>query len=99
MKETTEKQIKAILEGVVLTYSLGDKMHTRIQDDHDGTFEGSICAFIGPDGDMWIGMDKQMAIRFRNWTGGGRSLRTHNALRILAEAIRLDNLEDPQIKE
>jgi hypothetical protein len=35
-------------------------------------------------------------LRFRNAFGGGISLRTHNALRMLAEAVRLDNEEHPQ---
>lgn len=74
------------------------KSYTRIQDDHDGTFEGSVFIMFGPDGDAYIGSDTSKLIRFRNYFGGGVSLRTYNALVILAEAIRLDNEACPQIK-
>ena len=98
MKTTTGRQLRNILEGVVAVPEIRtDQSYRRGQDDHDGTFEGQLILTKGPDGDMYIGMDQPMAIRFRNYFGGGASLRTHNALRILAEAIRLDNLEHPQV--
>ncbi len=35
-------------------------------------------------------------VRFRTYHGGGRSERVHNALKILALAIVLDNQDDPR---
>lgn len=41
--------------------------------------------------------ERRFSMRFRMpMTGGGQSPRVRNALLILAEAIRLDNLEHPQ---
>lgn len=71
--------------------------HVRIQDDHEGTFKGSICVGIGPDGDAWIQQDDHDPIRFRNMLGGGMSPRTYTALIILALAIEEDNKQNPQI--
>jgi hypothetical protein len=100
MKFTTLKQIRAIVEGGVEappeTMSL-----SRRQDDSDGSTdpEQSITVSVSCDGDMWIGQGSKNWLRFRNFIGGGDSLRTHNALRILIEAIRLDNEERPQPPE
>lgn len=93
--------LKKLLESpLAWPEKLSDKeIYTRIQDDHDGTFEGKIVLMFGPDGDAYIGSDKSPVIRFRNFFGGGMSLRTYNALVILAEAIRLDNEFNPQIKD
>ena len=93
IRHTTTKQLRAILDGTVEC-----AMHepqSRYQDDTDGSKDPKhmITVHIGVDGDMYIGQGDQQWLRFRNWFGGGASLRTHNALRILAEAIRLDNEE------
>mgnify|MGYP000083937511 CR=1 FL=1 len=88
-------------DGIVLPKVVSGVTYSRIHDDHDGTFDGSIELFFGPDGDAWISVqrlhDHQIprAIRFRNYCGGGRSLRVYHALRLLAEAIRLDQEERP----
>lgn len=72
-----------------------ESRHTRLQDDTDGetTLKHELTVIMGPDGDMHIGVGGDF-LRFRTWGGGGNSLRTHNALRILAEAIRQDNHEE-----
>ena len=72
--------------------------YTRMQDDTDGerTPEHDLTVAIGPDGDCWVSAGGGRSIRFRTWAGGGMSLRTRQALMVLAEAIRLDNADRPQ---
>jgi hypothetical protein len=74
------------------------KVYARIHDDHDGTYEGKLMIFELENGDMVVTTDKHQGspLRFRNYFGGGQSLRVHNALKILALAIKLDNDEHPQ---
>lgn len=73
----------------------------RLHDDHDGTKEGVLQIVFSPDGDAHVAIaggpesGYSPTLRFRTYEGGGLSLRTRNALLILAEAIRLDNLEHP----
>ena len=98
MKFTTNKQIRKILGGAVeVTHCPYPTFVARRHDDTDGSRdpdqEISVC--MGPDGDMHIGMNGRF-LRFRNWCGGGYSLHTHNALRILQEAILMDMEERPQ---
>lgn len=66
---------------------------TRVQDDCDGDISDSVSVKIDACGDVYIAFNKPGMKRFRTVAGGGESPRTHNALKILAEAIRLDNLE------
>lgn len=74
-------------------------MHSyeRLHDDHDGTKQGVLNVMFSPDGDarVWITGERNEALRFRTFQGGGMSLRTRAALLILAEAIRLDNEKRP----
>ena len=98
MKLTKTKEIREILAGnVVGTFLPYPTFVARRHDDTDGSQEPdqeiSVC--MGPDGDMHIGMNGRF-LRFRNWGGGGYSLHTHNALRILQEAILMDMEERPQ---
>jgi len=71
--------------------------YTRLHDDHEGKYEGTLTVVIGPDGDAWVDFDNPRggAIRFRNFHGGGMSLRVQTALTLLAWAIMLDNKERP----
>lgn len=71
-----------------------DVEYTRQHDDTDGGNEGHLIVQFSVDGDAWVSIDGKQSLRFRNWGGGGRSLKTHAALLILAEAIRQDNLKD-----
>jgi len=73
-----------------------DATYSRLHDDHDGTKEGFLEVFIGPDGDIHLAARTDWrSLRFRNILGGGGSLRVHNALVILAEAIRQENEINP----
>lgn len=69
--------------------------YARLHDDHDGTFEGVLLVTFGQDGDAHI-TTTESGLRFRTFMGGGRSKYTRMALMVLAEAIRLDNEENPQ---
>lgn len=72
--------------------------YTRRHDDTDGQRgpEQDLSVSIGPDGDCWVEAGGGGLLRFRTWAGGGMSLRTRNALMVLAEAIRRDNQDRPQ---
>lgn len=73
----------------------------RLEDDSP---TGSIQVVFTQDGDGWMQIiatpdpeDFHTTFRFRMpMIGGGQSPRTRVALLILAEAIRLDNEENPQ---
>lgn len=71
--------------------------YQRVQDDCDGDRRQRLEVMVGVDGDMHVRiLGERTSLRFRNYFGGGASLRVHRALMILAEAIRLDNAENPQ---
>jgi hypothetical protein len=72
--------------------------YTRRQDDTDGQRDRrqDLTVAIGDDGDCWVRAGGGKLLRFRTFAGGGLSLRTRQALMVLAEAIRLDNEERPQ---
>lgn len=93
--------IHAILEtpAIVLPELAGDSTHTRTHDDHDGEWTGKIVVTQDCMGDMFVqtsGNSPWSMLRFRNGMGGTNSPRVHNAVKILAEAIRLDNLDRPE---
>ncbi len=71
----------------------------RVHDDHEGTFKGRLQISMSVDGDLWVKTTDTHTgfgtLRFRAIGGGSASPRIHNALRLLAEAIRLDNLSMP----
>lgn len=99
MKHTTQKQVDAILNGVIDWDPSNGGM--RLHDDHDGTYDGTAWVTIGDDGDALLQVVQQEGgngLRFRTHLGGGMSPRTHNALVILARAIKLDNADRPQPK-
>ena len=95
-----QEQIREFLESPVWPENLVDReFYTRLHDDHDGTREGTLHVMFGCDGDAYISIHDAPpfgALRFRTFSGGGKSLRTRAALLLLAEAIRLDNEEYPQ---
>ena len=72
--------------------------YTRRQDDTDGECDHThdLSVTIGRDGDCWVEAGGGRLLRFRAYSGGGGSLRTRQALMVLAEAIRLDNEDSPQ---
>lgn len=100
-EKTIEERVREILEEPFWLRTLETgRRYNRVHDDHDGTFKGSINITFGWDGDAWVECDAEehSPLRFRmEMTGGGRSPRTRKALLILAEAIRLDNEECPQV--
>lgn len=72
--------------------------YSRLHDDHDGTYDGSLVVVIGEDGDAWVdvqGKRPMETLRYRTYQGGGRSLRVRNALLMLAYAIKKDEEERP----
>lgn len=93
-----KKQVKKMLEKPLCLDLLDDMTcYQRVQDDCDGDYGQRLNVIMGVDGDMHVSiLGDNPCLRFRNFFGGGMSLRTHNALKILAEAIRLDNEERPQ---
>lgn len=95
------KDFKRVLENPFWIPTLHtDELYIRTHDDHDGTFNGKITMSFDKMGDAWLICDPPSAfnrcLRFRTFGGGGNSLRVRQALMLLAEAIRLDNLERPE---
>lgn len=93
------RAMNTVLEGAYWPASLSTQMvYRRRQDDTDGQLgpDQSLSLVIGPDGDVWVLLPGFKSLRFRTFFGGGSSLRTRNALLVLAEAIRRDNAKHPQ---
>lgn len=94
------REIQSILEApaIILPELPAGEFLKRLHDDHDGECTGLLTLYQTEDGDMWVNVEgsPREILRFRTFLGGGASLRVHNALKILAEAIRLDNKERPQ---
>lgn len=67
--------------------------YQRVQDDCDGDLTQTLDVGCGPEGDMyiWTG-DKELRFRTRN--GGGGSLFTWAALRVLVCAILFDSRDE-----
>ena len=73
--------------------------------------EATLRAFVGEDGDAYItiirdgrndgrvGGQMMADARFCTKVGGGKSPRVRQAILNLAEAIRLDNIDDPERDE
>lgn len=70
-------------------------IYQRQHDDTDGAEDGHVCVVIAGDGDAWVSTDAPgaPALRYRTHQGGGGSVRTRNALMLLAYAIMLDEKE------
>lgn len=96
-KLVTEKEIVKLLNGQIQCDLPYPTFLTRYQDDTDGSREDAHTLTVsqGPDGDMYVRVGSSRLLRFRSGIGGGNSLRVHNALRILAKAIELDNKDRP----
>ncbi len=91
-----DKEIRKILETPLWIQDLkSQEVYSRRHDDCDGEDKGHIMVQFSPDGDAWVAVDQVWpTLRFRNFSGGGQSLRTRNALVILAYAMKLDADED-----
>jgi len=94
-----ERAVARVLQPDYWLQSLDTRTgYTRRHDDTDGErgHEQDLTVVIGPDGDAWIEAGGGKMLRFRTYAGGGQSLRTRQALMVLAEAIRQDNAERSQ---
>ncbi|HXK37980.1 MAG TPA: hypothetical protein VJ579_02850 [Candidatus Paceibacterota bacterium] len=93
--------IRALLDSEFGMLELsGERTVHRLHDEHGGTGQGELHVHFLPNADMVISItgdeeEVSPSLRFRSYEGGGHSLRTRNALFILLEAIRLDNLDRP----
>ena len=96
-----KKRIKKILDDSFWLDSLEPgEIYYRVQDDCDGDKGQRLAVQVGKDGDLHVTiMGKAKSLRFRTYFGRGMSLRTRNALLILAEAMRLDSEERPQLEQ
>ena len=74
------------------------KAYSRTHDDCDGDRSQRLVVVFTQDGDAWVEVTQERghSLRFRNYGGGGMSLRTRSALMLLALAIEKDNQERPQ---
>ena len=99
-KQRIDKALHDLLEGNYWIDTLqADECYSRVQDDNDGdnSDANKLKVYIAQDADMYVFLPYSMqSLRFRNYFGGGHSLRVRNALLVLAEAIRRDNEERPQ---
>lgn len=94
-QDQLEKSLHYLLEGDYWINTLApDVLHTRRQDDCDGSggAEHQLQVYLGEDADIHVFIPGQLhSLRFRHGLGGGDSPRVRNALMVLAEAIRRDN--------
>ena len=96
IRHEPEAVIKIIVESDFWPKSLSTM--TSYERGDDETKEGSLSVMFGDDGDAHAMVmsipDKEeggMSHRFRTYFGGGKSLRTYAALKVLAVAMELDN--------
>lgn len=102
IKEDPTGVIRLLLESYFWPDSLSTLCnYARFEDDSPN---GLLSVAFTDDGDGWVGViakpdpnEIHATFRFRmQLSGGGQSPRTRAALLILAEAIRLDNENNPQ---
>jgi len=70
-----------------------------VHDDCDGDLNQALAVIIDDNADAHVLLppDRNVeSLRFREQLGGGMSPRVRNAILVLAEAIRRDNLDRPQ---
>lgn len=102
MENVSPDLVKDILNSSFWLDTINTKdTYVRFEDDSP---KGKISIAFSDDGDAWIIVlqdydpnDFGLSARFRiPMSGGGQSPRVRNALLILAEAIRLDNIDREQ---
>lgn len=75
--ESWDRQLRKLLNVLPWPNGLEAKtVYSRVQDDHDGSFEGEIQVVIGSDGDAWVRTTRRRngdLIRFRTLFGGTMS--------------------------
>jgi|GEM_PF-2137644 len=93
--DVLEERVTKILEGDFKLPSVEfGQSFKRIHDDNDGLATG-LSLKIDMDGNIKVDVDAEfMSARYRTYIGGGRSLRTRNALMVLALAMEKDS-QDP----
>lgn len=87
---------------------MNERVRVFCDDKHPHESDAHLDVMTGPDGDAYASMGERRVgphedpldgysilpgIRVRTWAGGGRNLRTHQALLWLALAIKLDAAE------
>jgi hypothetical protein len=86
--------LDTLLDGIywIPVLNLRD-VYIRQHDDAptEYSFLHEVQGTFGPDGDAWLMTPGFESLRFRQYSGGGKSMRTLGALQILFEAIRRDN--------
>jgi hypothetical protein len=99
-EKSIQQSIDRLLENDFWIPSLApNELYSRLHDDRDGDSEEKhqLRVYVAPDADLHVFIaDSMESLRFRNYFGGGKSLRVRNALMVLAEAIRRDNDDRPQ---
>lgn len=95
------RAIQTLLEGAIMPPELAaGRSYGRVQDDCEGIkdYSQSLSVTIAHDSDVWVNAGGYNALRFRvPFIGGGMSFRVRNALLVLAEAIRRDNVDSPYL--
>ena len=87
--------VKRLLENPLWLDGLDiNTTYTRKDDDNPEDIESELQISINSNGDISISVYGK-CLRFNNSSGGGRSLRTHAALAMLALAMKLDEEERP----
>lgn len=96
LEKNSDKVIKIVVESSFWPTSL--KTMTSYERIDDDTQKGTLSIMFSPDGDGHATVfsepdpeEPEISHRFRTDFGGGKSLRTLCALRILAVAMDLDN--------
>jgi len=75
--------------------------HAAYEREPDGTNDTGdqrVTVSFGPKGEACLTVGNSEPVSFQNYMGNGASIRTHAALMVLAEAIRLDNVDRPQTR-
>jgi hypothetical protein len=90
-EEDVDTVVQSVLEKVFWPKCLSsEKVYTRQHDDTDGKTDGNLQIYFMNIGDAIVSIDDGKNLRFRNWSGGGASLRVYTALIILAMAMEMD---------
>ncbi len=96
MTEGKAEEIKKILETPFWIDGIKSRTLYQTEDDDSPPNESFLQVIFSDDGDAWVTKITDpsfKSIRKRTYQGGGKDLRTRNALMILAYAMKLDEEE------
>ncbi len=96
MSETRQQQVRDILESPFWLDEIQPTVVYQTEDDDSPPDEAWLQVVFSIDGDAWVAKitDSPIkSIRKRTYAGGGKDLRTRQALMILAYAMKLDAAE------